>query len=155
MKVRSPQLKLRLEAAPAAATRWHEGAELAFLGYHLSLKLATREQSAASDGQVLHLPLPPGATPRQIQDAAEAWLRREAALFIDAALVRLCPGVAPPWRFSFAARGNWTEVRHDGTLRLNWRLIEQAPALIEQALALAVAKLQAASPEPVADLLAA
>ena len=155
MKVRSPQLSLRLEAAPAAATRWQEGAELPFLGSHLLLKLATREQSAAADGQVLHLPLPPGATPRQIQDGAEAWLRREATLFIDAALARLCTGEAPPWRFSFAARGNWTEVRPDGTLRLNWRLIEQAPALIEQALALALAKLHAASPEPISDLLAA
>lgn len=155
MKVRSPQLSLRLEAAPAAVTRWHEGAELPFLGSHLLLTLATREPSAASHGQVLHLPLPPGATPRQIQDAAEAWLRREATCFIDAALARLCPGEAPRWRFSFAARGNWTELRPDGSLRLNWRLIEQPPALIEQALALALTKLSAAAPAPLHDLLAA
>jgi len=155
MKVRSPQLSLRLEAAPAAATRWHEGAELPFLGGRLLLKLATREQSAAAAGQVLHLSLPPGATPRQIQDAAEAWLRREATLFIDAALRRLCPGAAPRWRFSFAARGNWTEVRPDATLRLNWRLIEQPLPMIEQSLARALATLRAASPAPLPDLLGA
>ena len=149
MKVRSPQLSLRLEAEPqAAATRWHDGAELPFLGSHLLLKLATEEQTVAAEGQVLHLPLPPGATPRQIQDAAEAWLRSEAAQFIDAALARLCDGggAVPHWRFSFAARGNWTQVLPDASLRLNWRLIEQPLPVIEQSLTLALAKLRAASP---------
>ena len=157
MKVRSPQLSLRLEAEPqVAATRWHDGAELPFLGSRLLLRLATEEQSVGAEGQVLHLPLPPGATPRQIQDAAEAWLRREAAQFIAAALRRLCAdGEVPHWRFSFAARGNWTQVLPDASLRLNWRLIEQPLPVIEQSLSLALAKLRAAAPPPVADLLPA
>ena len=155
MKVRSPQLSLRLEADQPLATRWHDGAELPFLGGVMSLKLATQEQSAASHGAVLHLPLPPGATPRQIQDAAEAWLRREATLFIDSALGRLCPGKVPRWRFSFAARGAWTQAQADGTLRVNWRLIEQPPALVEQCLThlLAISAPQQAL--PLGDLLAA
>ena len=149
MKVRSPQLSLRLEGEPqAAAPRWADGAELPFLGGRLRLLLATQAQSTAAQGEVLHLPLPPGATPRQIQDAAEAWLRREATLFIDAALARLCAGPVPPWRFSFAARGNWTELRADATLRLNWRLIEQPLPVIEQSLAQAIARWQALLPAP-------
>ena len=155
MKVRSPQLSLRLEAEPPTATRWQDGAELPFLGGRMLLRLATEEPSVAATGQVLHLPLPPGATPRQIQDAAEAWLRREATRFIDDALRRLCPDAAPRWRFSFASRGSWTQVRPDATLSLNWRLIEQAPAVIEQALALALHRLASASVQPAPDLLAA
>lgn len=155
MRVRSPQLSLRLEAAPPAAARWQDGAELPFLGGRLLLRLAPQEQSAARDGEVLHLSLPPGATARQIQDAAEAWSRREAELFIDRTLARLCPDGAPRWRFSFAARGSWTQALADGTLRLNWRLIEQAPEVIEQALERLLAGASPQQALPLADLLAA
>lgn len=134
MRVRSPQLSLRLDAEPPAAeSRWRDGAELSFLGETLLLQLDTELQTVAIGEGRLHLPLPPGATPRQIQDGAEACLRREAAAVIDALLARL-RRPPPSWSFSFAARGSWTQLRPDGSLRLNWRLIEQSPAVIEQAL---------------------
>ena len=76
---RSPQLKLKLDSnAPDPASRWHDGAALAFLGGSLRLVLGTRHQEALREGDTLDLPLPPQATPRQIQDRAEAWLRDEA-----------------------------------------------------------------------------
>lgn len=160
MKVRSPQLSLRLEAEAAeAATRWRDGAELPFLGGRLVLRLATEYAAAGCDGDCLHLPLPPGASPRQIQDAAEAWLRREATRIIAATLKRLAlthgNRALPRWTLSFAARGDWTQVRADATLRFNWRLVEQSPRHIEDALALAFAALPRNLAPAAPDLLTA
>jgi hypothetical protein len=76
---RSPQLKLKLDSnSPDPASRWHDGATLAYLGGSLRLVLGTQHKEALREGDTLDLPLPPQATPRQIQDRAEAWLRDEA-----------------------------------------------------------------------------
>jgi predicted metal-dependent hydrolase len=90
------------------------------------------------------LPLPPQATPRQIRDRAEAWLRQEAKRHLQQ-VIEQTSGLAgrrpPRLTLSFAARSHWVEVQDDHTLRCNWRLIEQAPRVIEQAIARAVAAL--------------
>jgi predicted metal-dependent hydrolase len=143
MKTRSPQLSLRLDAeTPDSAARWHEGARLPFLGAHLILKLATDRKTAAREGEMLHLPLPPAATPRQVQDGAEAWLRQEAARIIGESVARhSMTGEVPRWTLSFAARGGWMQMHPDGSLRFNWRLIEQPAAVIEKVVAGAIVAL--------------
>ena len=76
---RDPQLSLKLDGTrPDPASRWHDGAALAFLGGSLRLVLGTTHKDAHCEDGELILPLPPQATPRQIQDRAEAWLRGEA-----------------------------------------------------------------------------
>jgi predicted metal-dependent hydrolase len=142
-KTRSPQLSLRLDAeAPDSAGRWHEGARLPFLGGHLVLKLDTDRKLAVRENEILHLPMPPAATKRQIQDGAEAWLRQEAALIIGASVGRQAAhGAVPRWTLSFAARGGWLQMHSDGMLRFNWRLIEQPAAVIEKVVAGAIAAL--------------
>ena len=150
---RSPQLKLKLDNnGSGPASRWHDGAALAFLGGSLRLVLDTRHQDAQREGDTLDLPLPPGASPRQIQDRAEAWLREEARRLLQQVIERkLCEAVslgtalagrrAPRLALSFAARGHWVEVQDGNSLRCNWRLIEQPMAVIEQAIARAIAAL--------------
>jgi len=142
---RSPQLKLRLDAGDAApASRWHDGAALAFLGGSLRLVLDTAHKEAVCEGDALALPLPPQATPRQIQDRAEAWLRAEAKHRLQQMIEQRSAQAgrrAPRLALSFAARGNWVEVQGSDALRCNWRLIEQPPAVIEQAIARAIAAL--------------
>ncbi len=142
---RNPQLKLKLDAGAAApASRWHDGAELAFLGGSLRLVLDTTHKEAVCEGAALALPLPPQATPRQIQDRAEAWLRAEAKHRLQQIIEQksaLATRRAPRLALSFAARGNWVEVQDSETLRCNWRLIEQPSAVIEQAIARAIAAL--------------
>lgn len=151
MKSRSPQLNLPFSPAPsfvAQAPRWRDGAELQYLGACLVLRLDTDRKAAICDGDVLHLPLPPAATPRQIQDGVEAWLRQEALRLIGASIERLSQNLArpvPPWGLSFSARSDWVQGRADGALRCNWRLIEQPPALIEQAVSRALAALPSAN----------
>jgi len=142
---RNPQLKLKLDAGAAVpASRWHDGAELAFLGGSLRLVLDTTHKEAVCEGAALALPLPPQATPRQIQDRAEAWLRAEAKHRLQQIIEQkseLATRRAPRLALSFAARGNWVEVQDSETLRCNWRLIEQPSAVIEQAIARAIAAL--------------
>jgi predicted metal-dependent hydrolase len=144
---RVPQLKLRLEGSqPDPASRWHDGATLAYLGGGLRLVLGTRHREALREGDTLALPLPPQATPRQIQDRAEAWLRAQARQVLQQLIDEksaLAGRRAPRLALSFAVRGNWVEVQGSDALRCNWRLIEQALPVIEQAIARGIAALPA------------
>ncbi|MBI3525259.1 MAG: DUF45 domain-containing protein [Betaproteobacteria bacterium] len=145
MKPRSPQLALRLDSPPPdPAAHWRDGARLAYLGGHIILQIDTDRKSAALDAAALHLPLPPAATPRQIQDGVEAWLRQEATRLIGASVKRHARRLAcsaPRWALSFSARSGWTHTHADGSLRFNWRLVEQPVALIDQTVGRALATL--------------
>jgi predicted metal-dependent hydrolase len=141
---RPPQLALRLDAAaPDASARWCDGAALAYLGGSVTLRLDTDcKEATLVDGE-LHLPLPPEASPRQIQDAAESWLRARALRVISAQVVMAARGLgrpAPNVSLSFAARGSWAQTVDRG-LRFHWRLIEQAQETIAQVVERAVAGL--------------
>ncbi|MBK7768743.1 MAG: DUF45 domain-containing protein [Sulfuritalea sp.] len=142
---RHPQLDLKLDgSAPDPASRWHEGTSLAFLGGSLRLVLGTQHKEALREGDTLDLPLPPQATPRQIQDRAEAWLRAEARRHLQQVIEQKAAVAgrrAPRLVLSFAARGHWVEAEDHETLRCNWRLIEQPIAVIEQVIARAIAAL--------------
>lgn len=156
MTPRSPQLSLRLESAPPdPARRWHDGAALAYLGHHLILRLDTDRKDAILDGDTLHLPLPPAATPRQIQDGVEAWLRREATRLIGTSMETQAQRFGPPtrrWALSFSARGGWASQHADGSLRFNWRLVEQPVGVIDQVVGNALAALPRDSDSATADL---
>lgn len=152
MKPRHPQLALRLDfEAPDPGARWRDGARLPYLGGAIVLALDTDRRTAALEDGVLHLPLPPEATPRQVQDGAEAWLRKEAARLLAACIAleaRRLGRPAPHSSLSFAARASWVQPDGRGGLRCNWRLIEQPLEVIEQTVALALAKLPATESAP-------
>lgn len=155
MKKPKPQLALRLDAeAPDAAARWRDGAPVAYLGGTIVLRLDTRCKEAVLQGEELHLPLPPEATPRQVQDAAESWLRKRALRVIGAQVVMAARHLgrpAPAVSLSFSARGNWTQTVGDGPrsdLRCHWRLIEQPQEVIAEVIARAVAALPRAGAAP-------
>jgi predicted metal-dependent hydrolase len=144
---RNPQIGLRLDGSePDPAGRWHDGAALAYLGGSLRLVLGTRHHEAQHAGDTLDLPLPPEATPRQIQDRAEAWLREQAKRILEQVIAQksaLAGRRAPRLALSFAARGHWVEARDGDILRCNWRLIEQPLPVIELAIARGIATLPA------------
>ncbi len=154
---RTPQLALRLDAsAPDASAAWGEGSRIAYLGGMLTLRVASCEHHARLDGATLHLPLPPQPAGRQVQDAAEAWLRDAARRHLGNVVAEksALAGRRPPrLALSFAARGHWAEAQDATTLRCNWRLIEQPPAVIAQVIDRALAALPPADAE--ADLFAA
>lgn len=144
---RAPQLALRLDlAAPDPAAQWRDGARLTYLGRQLVLWLDTERRTATLDDDVLHLPLPPEASPRQIQDGAETWLRKEAERLLTlsvAVQARAQARPVPACSLSFAARASWVQPDGRGGLRCNWRLIELPLPTIEQVIAAGLAKLPA------------
>ena len=141
---RLPQLALRLDAAAKDADApWRAGGTLAYLGGTLTLVLDTAARTPVRLDRELHLPLPPAATPRQIRDAAESWLRDEAqrvfaAALQKSALARRHRDAVPRVVLGFGKRGDWVR-REDGLLRCHWRLVEQPLAVVEQALDQALA----------------
>lgn len=145
---RAPQRSLFDNALAAApAPRWCDGALIDYLGRSLRLKLDTDRRQALREDDVLHLPLPPEATERQIQDAAESWLRREAKRLFGHMLAHETQRAGrdmPRLSLSFSLRCGWMQVE-ERALRLNWRLIEQPLPVIELTLRRAVAML------PIAD----
>lgn len=151
MKARAPQLQLRLEAAaPDGDAPWGAESRVVYRGTTLSLVLDTACRAPERIGGELHLPLPPAATPRQVRDTAESWLRDEALRSFTAIVTQksaLAGRRQPQIVLTFGKRGDW--VRREGVvLRCHWRLIEQEPAVIEQVLGRALAAWQ---PEPVCD----
>lgn len=151
MKPRTPQLTLRLEAdTPAADAQWCAGATVVYLGAPLALMLDTACRSPERIDAHLHLPLPPAATPRQIRDAAESWLRDEALRIFSAIIAQKSAPAgrgSPKLALVFGKRGDWVR-RDGGVLRCHWRLVEQSPAIIEQVLGRALAAMR---PEPACD----
>ena len=151
MKARNPQLSLKLETAPpSAVVRWCEGTRVPYLGVEVVLHLSRECQEAELREGTLHLPLPPEALPRQIQDAAEAWLQREALSHFNTTAARQAARhgtLVLPCVLSFATRVSWVEADGEAAcLRCNWRLIGQAPIVIEQVIGAVVAALPQAIP---------
>jgi predicted metal-dependent hydrolase len=143
MKLREQQRSLFDSDTGHSVSRWRDGATLDYLGQTLQLRLVTDSRHAHREDDVLHLPLPPDATPRQIQDAAESWLRREATTLFSMLIAREAQRLSrdmPALALSFSARGSWTQTDERG-LRCNWHLIEQPMSVIELALAKAAAQL--------------
>ncbi len=141
------QLSLFLESgSPDLTASWRNGMVLAYQGSSVVLCLDTAFQTAQLFEGTLHLPLPPGAMARQIQDAVEAWLQQEARRVIAEALMGSTQQMnsrgwastapltfpIPEWSLSFSTQTDWVQHHPDGSLRFNWRLIEQSPDVIQK-----------------------
>jgi hypothetical protein len=152
MKPRNPQLPLRLDAdTPDKDGCWHTGGTVLHLGVALRLVLDTACRESTRVMDELHLPLPPAATPRQIRDAAESWLRDEALCNFSAIVAQKSALAGrhggqpiPPIVLTFGKRSDWVRIENQ-TLRCHWRLIEQSLPVIEQVLGRALASLQPAT----------
>lgn len=139
------QLSLKLAATNAqdSQQRWCHGASIAYMGGALTLCLDTAVKEAVRIDSELHLALPPQATPRQIRDRSEAWLRAEALSRLGQLLAQksaLAARQVPTLRLSFANRSHWAEGEGNNTIRCSWRLIEQPLEIIEQVLARALSE---------------
>ena len=150
-QTRSPQRTL-FDANPGVvqASRWCDNVQIDCLGSSLHLKLDTDRRQALREGDVLHLPLPPEATERQIQDAAESWLRREAKRLFTHLIAQESLRTGrdmPALSLSFSLRGGWAQTE-DRVLRINWRLIEQPLPVIELTLRRAMALLPVSAVAP-------
>ena len=128
----------------AAQMVWRDGAEWPYLGN--TLRLCLLPEPARSKIEVrlhealdligtrqLQMRLPTAATEEQMRAAARAWLLRQARAHFTQRLDFFAPQLQVQWR-SVAlsnARTRWGSARVDGSIRLNWRLLHCAPAVID------------------------
>ena len=129
------QLMQERAALPAAAGQvWAHGAPLPFLGGQRLLRLPSHPvPPGQADAEPLRLQLPPQAAASQIREAAEAWLQQQARNWFTERLNHFAPLLGVHWRrlSLSSARTRWGSASRDGHIRLNWRLIQLAPAQID------------------------
>jgi predicted metal-dependent hydrolase len=119
---------------PAPLT-WRTGDELQYLGRPLALEVALskgRPRAARLHDRLL-ITVPNPADAPGVQKVGVKWLRAAALEVFIAHALRLAPsmGVAVPRIFLSSARTRWGSCNSDGSIRLNWRLVQAREALIE------------------------
>ncbi|CAM4146120.1 SprT family zinc-dependent metalloprotease [Comamonas aquatilis] len=127
-----------------SSIEWRDGGVLDYLGLPLVLRLSgdgpeglrtrqTHREQRADGSQSLHLPLPQEAAKVQVRAAVQAWILREARSHFTARLLYFAPVVGVRWNALrlTSARTRWGSANSDGMIRLNWRLLQHAPQVID------------------------
>lgn len=136
----------RQSAQQAARIAWEHGGSLDYLGRPMRLCLTggdaqpqplrtrqTHREQAADGRQSLHLPLAPQASAAEVRACVQAWMLREARSWFTASLQRHAPLLGVQWtslRLT-SARTRWGSANTAGAIRLNWRLMQHAPEVID------------------------
>jgi predicted metal-dependent hydrolase len=142
----------RQQRMQAARIEWVDGGRLPYLGAMLTMVVAPGERAVAWDAATreLRLPLPLGAAAEQIRDLTQSWLQARAKedflprchAFADKL------GVAMKSLRLSSAQTRWGSASADGSIRLNWRLIHFAPAIIDYVVAHELAHLREMNHSP-------
>lgn len=116
---------------------WRHGAAVEFLGRSLTLRLDPAHHfegaGAAVQGESLCVALPMDCGEARLRDTVKAWLMAQAHNRFIERLDHYAPLVGVRWqrlRLSNAST-RWGSAHADGSIRLNWRLIQLAPELID------------------------
>lgn len=123
---------------------WRDGATLPFLGAELTLRLGGGLRPTCREDGQLWLALPADADTARIRDAACAWLQQQAQADFESRAARFAQrlGVMPRRIALSSARTQWGSCTVDRVVRLNWRLIHFAPAIIDYVVAHELAHLK-------------
>lgn len=124
------QFKERQTEQFQQAIEWRHGAEVPFLGRMLKLCVLERGvgrvhgQDLAPE-YILPVTVPPAASVTQVRDAAQVWLKKQAKVLFEERLHHFAPQLGVRWqKLSLSsASTRWGSARHDGHIRLNWRLV--------------------------------
>lgn len=151
-------MQQRQERIASQRVIWQDGAQLAYLGQTLQVRLtdlataapparhaakglailtALEASSAASAQWALELALPMTASAEHIRDATKAWLVRQATQHYTGRMHHFAALLGVNWRklaLSSAAT-RWGSAKADGSIRLHWRLIQFSPAMIDYVVA--------------------
>jgi predicted metal-dependent hydrolase len=142
----------RQQRVQAARIEWVDGGRLPYLGQPLTLVVAPGERGVAWDEATrqLRLPLPHGAAAEQIRDLTQAWLQARAREDFLPRCQRFAAqlGVAMTSLRLSSAQTRWGSASADGSIRLNWRLIHFAPAIIDYVVAHELAHLREMNHSP-------
>ena len=142
----------RLQRMQAARIDWLDGGRLPYLGVPLTLVIAPAEREIVwdADTRELRLPLPHGAAAEQVRDLAQSWLQARAREDFMPRCQRFAAqlGVAMKSLRLSSAQTRWGSASADGSIRLNWRLIHFAPAIIDYVVAHELAHLREMNHSP-------
>ena len=134
----------RLARQQALQTEWRDGGQLDYLGRGMRLCLQTPGQPALHRAQAqreegpqqepcLYLPLTLASSEAQVRAATQAWILRQARPHFSARLQHFAPQLGVRWtalRLT-SARTRWGSANSEGVIRLNWRLMQHRPEVID------------------------
>ena len=120
---------------PLSPREFVSGESVLYLGRHYRLKVHRRETGDAKlRGGWLHVPAPAGAgQTAAVRSALVTWLRRHAAERLPerVAAWRAKAGVAMPRVVIADQQKRWGSCDRNGTIRLNWRIIQAPMRLVD------------------------
>jgi predicted metal-dependent hydrolase len=145
------EARARGERQESGRIAWRDGTTLPFLGAPLRLVLdpghdfdgvgaALFRDPGSLPGEApatLHVALPHDASLAQVRDAVQAWLMRAAREHFMKRLAHFSEKQDVQWRrlSLSSASTRWGSAGVDGSIRLNWRLIQLRPELIDYVVA--------------------
>ena len=111
---------------------WQAGALIMVMGLPLQLTPAPERTVTESDSARLYIATG-AADPAALAKHVLAWLRGLALAWFGQRVAHYAPvlGVAPPMIRLSNAKTRWGTCHPGGRIRLNWRLIQMPPALID------------------------
>lgn len=137
------RIALQKEKKPKPFTL-SEGSLLPFLGEMITLQLGQTPSGQPAGAQllpeqkILEVSLPSGLTDKSLIDAELRttlilWYKKQARLYLQTRASQLSAesGLRPAKVLFSNARQQWGSCSADNVIRLNWRLIAAAPALID------------------------
>ncbi|MGK6305592.1 M48 family metallopeptidase [Variovorax sp. DT-64] len=145
------QRHARLEAA---RIEWRDGVSFPFLGEPVVVRLdphhhfegvgAMLDAGVGAQARILRLALAKNASPTQIQDAAQAWLMRQARRIFTERLDHFAPRLGVSWNKLTLSNAStrWGSARVDGAIRLHWRLVHFRLPVIDYVVAHELAHLR-------------
>lgn len=112
---------------------WRAGTAVMALGEPLTLALDPMRPATARDGNLLCIAADEANDSRVLADQVTAWLRSTAQGWFEQRAAHYAPklGVPLPAIRLSNAKSRWGSCHPDGRVRLNWRLIQMPPDLID------------------------
>jgi len=146
------QQRQRSHVLAADTNPWQDQRCIPYLGQSIRLRLGADYQRVTFDGSLFHprdgdalwLPLPQDAEPARVRDTVHAWLQQQAQTWFDQRLqffLAQSQSRIRRWRLSSAAT-RWGSCSSNGTIMLNWRLIQFSPPIIDYVIAHEIAHLR-------------
>jgi predicted metal-dependent hydrolase len=131
---------------PAPRLAWRSGDSIDYLGQPVTLEVVEDRllpiTELATD-RMLRVGVPPAATPKQVRGAVVTWYRRHARRHFPERVIHYATtlGVDYPRVLVSDASTRWGSCNARREVRLNWRLMQAAPHLIDYVVAHEVAHL--------------
>jgi predicted metal-dependent hydrolase len=140
------------ESRKPAPRVWRDGELIEYLGRQLRLELSAAAVSLTQlrDGDVLWLSLPEPHEAEAVREALVKWYRRHAQTHFRARVGHFSArlGIAEPRVFLSNAQTRWGSCNAEREVRLNWRLIQAAPHVVDYVVAHELAHLKEMNHSP-------